>query len=303
MKKFYLKTFLLFLVSSLVFYEPGNAQCGACAITGDSQINTGESKSYSATALSGATFFWSVTGGASISGANNGQSVTILGTNSGTGKVCVTRFKAGSEPCCECKDLTINGAGGGCVPYSSSIYAINLITGSPATVCPNEGFAVGITQNVPPGYYVQWSISPNMTPSSGSLSNNQASYLEFTDIPLYTQYTVAVSFYCNSGAIAGNKNITVRQNTLNCDYIPAIAPTETASIYPNPSSNEVTLELPESALSYQYLMLNSIGEVKYQANLSKGSHKIDISKLDKGLYYIKLFRSDNWVNQIQFVKE
>lgn len=290
---------LLFCVSKI------NAQCTPCSLTGDSNIEVGFSKTYSVGVAGSASYFWSVTGNLIINGSNTGSSVSIKGSSAGSGKVCVTRFSAAAEPCCSCKDISIlQPTNLDCEPWYAPLYAINLITGFPKTVCPNESFAVGLSTSIPSTHYVVWSISPGIAPSFGDINNHKASYLEFIDGTQYTQYNVSVSYYCNNGTPSSlGQTLTVMQSSLNCDYEPAIVASGRMSVHPNPGSKEITLELPQSKFDYRCVILSDKGEVKYQGTLNAGSHIMDLSLYERGVYYLRAFRSDNWAGQLHFVKQ
>jgi hypothetical protein len=59
-------------------------------------------------------------------------------------------------------------------------------------------------------------------------------------------------------------------------------------IYPEPASDELSVELPESSLPCSLKMLNLNGQEVYLQTLSRGVLHIDISALPKGVYFIRL---------------
>jgi hypothetical protein len=292
------------LLLGLIFsHNDTYSQCSSCPLTGDSQIGTGQSKTYSVATLSGASYFWSVTGSLSISGLNTGSSVTIVGGQfSGTGKVCVTRYKSSSQPCCSCLDITVSTTDE-CPYFAPFIYAVNMRTSEANTICPEDVAALGVS-NPLQGHTVQWSITPNAPLQHGSLTST---YLEFFDLPQYSQYNVSATFYCPNGQISGSRSLTVDQTLLNCDWIyPTIVDPGSGenelSLFPNPSNSSITINLPTNELPYNIWILSKDGNKVYDGRTEKPVLEIDISKLQQGLYFVNISRSDNWNKQIHFIK-
>lgn len=297
----------LFISSLLLNIYGASAQCNSCTMTGDTQITSGQTKTYSAATLSGASFFWSVTGNLSISGSNTGSSVSITGGSAGSGKVCVTRFKAGTQPCCSCIDVTIkSGAEPSCPPFNPPIYATNMQTGEPNTICPNNVVGMGVYGSLQ-GYSVQWTITPSVPVTGGGGLNS--SYLEFTDVSQYSQYYVTATFYCSNGQVAGGGSLTVNETLLNCDWIPpmmasgAEESTEDLSVFPNPANSKITVRLPESDFNYTISIVSRDNSKMYEITTTERSVEIDISQLPLGIYFVNAVRNDKWSRQVQFLKK
>ncbi|MEW7292207.1 T9SS type A sorting domain-containing protein [Aquimarina sp. 2304DJ70-9] len=97
----------VFLLAFFLASITVSAQCGTgCTISGSSVIPLNTNRVYSVPASSGFSYFWSVTGGLSIVGSNTGSSVTVRGLGSGT--LYITKFKAGSAPCCASKNIVVS---------------------------------------------------------------------------------------------------------------------------------------------------------------------------------------------------
>ncbi|PCH69110.1 MAG: hypothetical protein COC01_02140 [Bacteroidetes bacterium] len=58
-------------------------------------------------------------------------------------------------------------------------------------------------------------------------------------------------------------------------------------LYPNPTDNSVTFDLPIGALGSKYEFMNNIGQVVLTGNLT--SKTVDVSKLQQGLYHVKVY--------------
>ena len=84
-----------------------------------------------------------------------------------------------------------------------------------------------------------------------------------------------------------NNTASTNSNSLN-----AIA------IYPNPATNTLYISQNQEEIK-NYIIVNLLGKQVASGNLVNGT--IDISQLEKGIYFIKLSTSDNFVNK-QFIK-
>lgn len=297
-------TMLLFIALALGI-QYATAQCSSCTMTGDTQISSGQTKTYSAATLTGASFFWSVTGNLSISGSNTGSSVSVTGGGAGSGKVCVTRFKSGTQPCCSCMDITVASIFTNCPPFNPAIYATNMQTGEPNTICPDNVVGLGVYGSLQ-GYSVQWTITPSVPVTGGGGLNS--SYLEFTDVSQYNQYYVTATFFCSNGQVAGGGSLTVNQTSINCDWIPPLMVSGTdgsaddLTVFPNPANSKITVNLPGGKFNYNVSIVNRDNSKVYDATV-KGTVEIDISQLAPGIYFINANRNDKWSRQVQFLKK
>lgn len=74
----------------------------------------------------------------------------------------------------------------------------------------------------------------------------------------------------------------------------------TIKVFPNPVQNILKIN---SLISFtQYQILDSSGKIFETKPLSKNK-EINVSKLKNGVYYVKLFNSNNGVNYIKFIKK
>jgi hypothetical protein len=75
-------------------------------------------------------------------------------------------------------------------------------------------------------------------------------------------------------------------------------------IYPNPTSNRLTLEfekMPESY--YDIYILSTSGEIEIQEYIDNQKIEIDVSRLEKGNYFLKIFSEEGYFEQRQFIKQ
>lgn len=129
-----------FLLVSLLFIDTAQAQC---SLGGPSSIPQGQTRTYTATAQGGASYFWSTTGGLAIVGSNRGSSVTVRGN--GTGRVCFTRFRNGSEPCSRCRTITVASPCPTSIPITSFVECIGNRAIVDLTARPNPVPSVPVT--------------------------------------------------------------------------------------------------------------------------------------------------------------
>ncbi len=90
------KLILLSILFSLVSMASINAQCSISP--GNVTLDVGETTTL--TAASGQSYYWTVSGPATINGSNTGQSISITATGTGNIQVCVTVFDGGN--CYDC---------------------------------------------------------------------------------------------------------------------------------------------------------------------------------------------------------
>ena len=170
---------LLFFLASITL----SAQCGTgCTISGSSAIPINTNSVYSVPSTSGSSYFWSVTGGLTIVGSNTGSAVTVRGAGSGT--LYVTKFKAGSAPCCSSKNIVIDNTCGltslGRIGELNALGEDNVafftvptlqsgwsITSSTFTVTFNSGNSTTYIGSLNPNGYPQIIIPVPCSPVSG----------------------------------------------------------------------------------------------------------------------------------------
>jgi hypothetical protein len=73
-------------------------------------------------------------------------------------------------------------------------------------------------------------------------------------------------------------------------------------IYPIPSSNSITIELPDPSPQFQISIFNLSGQELIHKNSTGQEAEIDISSLSRGLYFVRL-TVERTVRIGKFVKE
>jgi hypothetical protein len=85
-------------------------------------------------------------------------------------------------------------------------------------------------------------------------------------------------------------SFTADQNFV-VQYCSGIAETENAvaSIYPNPSGDEVTIEFAEGLASKNFYLVNVLGETVYQqTNFADEKITLDAGRFAPGIYFAKI---------------
>ncbi|MFH0866138.1 MAG: right-handed parallel beta-helix repeat-containing protein [Bacteroidota bacterium] len=158
-----------------------------------------------------------------------------------------------------------------------------------------EGFTVT-------SYNIYRGTSPDTMLQIGTTSAGSTQYTDLTPPAGYVYYQVEVvspnscnptkSYNSSRSNIASNNPDGIFENNNGSDLF---------SIYPNPVSNEITIELGNTAVESKYEIVNALSQVVF---VSKINHKavLDISSLQDGVYFVKVI-SDNKMAIKKFVKE
>jgi hypothetical protein len=136
--------------------------------------------------------------------------------------------------------------------------------------CPtcSDGTATAYVENGTPPYTYEWNTTPLQTTQT------------ITELPAGL-YTVCITDSAGCPA-CGSLYITygMKVNEIT-DNIPF-------SIFPNPTSNYLTLLLPVKNEKLIIRIFNSLGQLKYYSPVIERKTVIDISNLTTGLYFIQL---------------
>jgi len=105
-----------------------------------------------------------------------------------------------------------------------------------------------------------------------------------------TAGTYGVCLQCNGqpSACVQCINITVPSNSSGTTGIADIQTESGVTIYPNPSSDIITIETESHNLNSNYVILNSIGQEVLSGQLIENKNKIDIRHLSQGFYLIQI---------------
>jgi len=118
----------------------------------------------------------------------------------------------------------------------------------------------------------------------------------------------AITFYAvvnatnNNGLDSGDQIVTVNETVSHTNLSIAEKKEITFSVFPNPTKDFVTIKATNSLLlNTEVTILNSIGQTVKKMNLNQ-SNKIDVSDLDKGVYFIQI-KSGDKLGSSKFVKK
>jgi hypothetical protein len=100
----------------------------------------------------------------------------------------------------------------------------------------------------------------------------------------------SVIFDLNKDLITKNSVVTLSTNN------PKL---ETISLFPNPSKNKITLQLPDGITVEKTMFYNALGQ-KIKETTSATSW--DVSAFSEGIYFMTLFTNEG-TKQLQFVKK
>ncbi|WP_192348379.1 T9SS type A sorting domain-containing protein [Algoriphagus sp. Y33] len=266
-----------------------------CVISGHSDINVNQTKTYSTSATSGAGYFWSTTGGLTIVGSNTGTSVSVKGVSSGLGQVCVTKYKAGSEPCCECIPVDCRAC-----PSAPTIF---------------EGTCGGY-----PSVHPHWRYGLLESVSSGSGTYSWSGTNFVFDTPTNQEWvtgrptasgnftiTCTVTYNCTpSGSVTYNVSKTI--HTSDC-----ISPfdMQMSVVYPNPVTSSATVKyvLPEEG-DVNAIIMSDLGEkvavLISSEHQDKGEYEMLISEDNfqkNGVYILNIYLNNEMISQQKIIKE
>jgi hypothetical protein len=200
------------------------------------------------------------------------------------------------------KDIAINGDG--------SIYLVGRFS-SPSitfgsTTLSNSGnedmFIAKLEKTLPAQEHCDftWSSSnmtvnfsmsnPNCTNFIWDFGNGNTSTINPNPIVTYaTPGTYSACFQCNIPAnCLSCATITVPSNSSGTTGIEELQNTSGFSIYPNPSSNYITIENNNVQLNSTYFILNSIGQLVLSGQLTGELTTVDISGLSNGIYLVQI---------------
>lgn len=77
---------------------------------------------------------------------------------------------------------------------------------------------------------------------------------------------------------------------------------EVIKVYPNPTSAELVIEMPEMDGQYEYQLFDVLGKVIRIEELTNISSTIDLSSLEGGTYLLKVRKGDNSSKTVKIIK-
>lgn len=151
------------------------------------------------------------------------------------------------------------------------------------------------------GYLIVWADKDSM-PTSGFHANfklsagGEAVYLtdangDFVDSVVFGSQQANISY---GKLLNGIGNFTYLAPTFNSKntnavYLSAVDFIDSDfNIYPNPSSNQITISFPHNISTLPYLIVTSTGKIVKQGDVTNQKTILDISNLASGIYFMKI---------------
>lgn len=150
------------------------------------------------------------------------------------------------------------------------------------------------------GTHTLWPI-----PGSMQVLSNDSIRATFNFAQPFLSIGSLLNAHCGNsfdGILTDIESIEIVDSTLNRKKFEA---SESLSIYPNPSTNAVHINLPKGLVNFDLFVYNQLGQRLYSQSISNNTANVfttDISTLPKGVYFVVL-KSANKQYKVKMVKE
>jgi len=239
-------------------------------------------------------------------GYSFGQTGTYSGSPGDSGNTCTVCHFAGTDHSAD-PQLTTD------IPPSGYVAGTTYqITVSLTSTAVKHGFQITAenNSNTKVGEFVansnvQVSNSNHLATHTNASNMQNAWTFQWTapassegDITFY----VAINATNNNGLDSGDQVVTISETVSHTNLGISDNQKIEFSVYPNPTTNFIIVEAELSLIQdTEVTILNSIGQAIYKTNLNTHSNKIDVSNLDKGVYFIQV-KSKDKLGSSQFIK-
>jgi len=289
MNKFLFYFLALFLLAntSIAFAQSPTL---ACEIIGPDEISPRDTVQFSASEVSRSThYFWSTTGGnLTIVGGNTSPTVNVQGNSAGEGKVCLTRFFDGHEPCCTCEEITIE-------EESCIVPSITILHENGGCVSETLSFAaLSFNGPIETGTF-EWEIISGVGFISGSSDTN------FVDVISSSrtggEFIVRLTYTACDGTVIV---IDTKSEFLRCLTPVFPNPTKDFLTFSTSSLNSKNNQIDESPYTVQIIDQKGIVQLKLEG--VKENEQMDVRSLIDGLYYVNLIQNGKTITVTPFIK-
>jgi len=96
----------------------------------------------------------------------------------------------------------------------------------------------------------------------------------------------------------GFLNVTIAASSLSSEDLL----TEVVKAYPNPTTTELTLELPEMSGEYEYWLTDFTGRLITKTPITEWSTDVDLSQMQPGTYFLKVIKENKSSKTVKIVK-
>ena len=148
------------------------------------------------------------------------------------------------------------------------------------TVCVGAAVTVTNSSTGNPNPSFAWTSNP--TTAAFSSSTAATPTITFSGAGIYTLTLVATN----------SSSISIATTTVDVSLCTGISENGLSDfnffVYPNPAKDVLTVSLPSASLPYNFTVTNILGSVVYNENatVSNDSHKLNLSELGKGVYFL-----------------
>jgi hypothetical protein len=141
-----------------------------------------------------------------------------------------------------------------------------------------------------------WSVSPNF----GSISSGQGSNAITVNATsnIGTGYTMSVTASNGCGIspvrAISNLKIVAGSSALELANTPEVQTEKVAfveeemSLFPNPASDMITLQVNNTLIGQEYIVFDAIGKVIYKNRIQSTSELIQLENFNNGYYFVKV---------------
>ncbi len=126
-------------------------------------------------------------------------------------------------------------------------------------------------------------------------NNDGANWIPFGDnmpsvvvTDLHIQETEELLYAATYGRSAYKVSISDNPLSTTSNYL-----AQELKIYPNPTSEMITISLPKSFATINLTLYDSMGKAVYESNIIGNTTTLDISHFSKGIYYAKISEGNN----------
>lgn len=239
-----------------------------------------------------------------VNGTNSITTCTATAVSNVTVNAIPT-VSVNSGAICSGNSFTMAPTGAATYSYSSgsavvtpSATAAYTVTGASAAGCTATAVS-NVTVNALPAV--------NATSSTSLICVGQSATLTATGATTYSWSTggatatevitpTVTTSYTVTGVDANScvNSAVVTQSVSACTGVNELGNAFNAvRLYPNPTSSDITLELPENA---NVVIYNSLGQVIFNQNLTYGNNVINLDALAKGIYVVQISNAANKAN-------
>lgn len=104
-----------------------------------------------------------------------------------------------------------------------------------------------------------------------------------------------------------NGEVMIAQGFLQVTLSEKLVPTkeiltEKLSVYPNPTSAQFTIELPDKEGDYKFQLFDNLGTLINEGMIEDTRETIDMQNLNSGSYFMHVIKNDAFIRTLKIVK-